>query len=387
MTDEITAELSRFRSLCVISRNSAFTYRGKAVDVRQVGRKLGVRYVLEGSVRRAGEWIRVTAQLIDAITDTHLWAEKYDRVLEDIFAVQEAVVQGIVGAIAPSINAQERAHAQRRRPENLTAYEMALRVYNRAEQATRRSDFTGWDVALAEARQVLLHDPRSALALLLIAWLQVAHLYMFMRDDPTSQARWNEGMEAAGRLVELNPSDATGFAFLGFLLSVAGRGSEALLNAQRAYELNPNDVTSLLVLVQVELTEGLGQAALEHAGLAARLSPRDPFNDAWANAIRAGASFLLRDHARGVDFARLAVAVAPAWSNTHMVLVLTSVGAGDLLTARSALESARRLAPLWVERRLAGDSPYRSADAIRRTALAIRIAAGLEDPSAADALR
>jgi adenylate cyclase len=121
ITEDIITELSRFHSLFVIARNSSFAYKGKSSDIRQVGRELGVRYVLEGSIRKSSNRIRVTGQLIDALTGNHIWAERYDRVLEDIFAVQEEVTQAIVAAIAPQIESTEQSKAARRRPDNLTA--------------------------------------------------------------------------------------------------------------------------------------------------------------------------------------------------------------------------------------------------------------------------
>ena len=138
ITEDVITELSRFHSLFVIARNSTFTYKGKAVDVRTVAKELGVRYVLEGSIRRAANRIRVTAQLIDALTGNHIWAEKYDRVLEDIFAVQEELTRSIVTAIAPQIQVAEQSKVRRRRPTNLSAYEIAVRAWAAWKTRARR---------------------------------------------------------------------------------------------------------------------------------------------------------------------------------------------------------------------------------------------------------
>src|SRR4029077_7966683 len=123
-------------------RNSSFSYKGKSPDIRQIGRELGVRYVLEGSIRKSLNRIRVTAQLIDTLTASHIWAERYDRVLEDIFAVQEEVTQAIVAAIAPEIESKEQSKAPRRRPDNLSAYEIALRATAHAFEAVAKADKT-----------------------------------------------------------------------------------------------------------------------------------------------------------------------------------------------------------------------------------------------------
>ena len=165
ITEDIITELSRFHSLFVIARNSSFSYKGKSPDVRQVGRELGVRYVLEGSIRKSSNRIRVTGQLIDTLTGNHIWAERYDRVLEDIFAVQEEVTRAIVAAIAPQIESTEQSKAARRRPDNLSAYEIALRAWAHAWRDTDKADRTLLDQSIREAREALAIDPNSVLAL------------------------------------------------------------------------------------------------------------------------------------------------------------------------------------------------------------------------------
>src|SRR5882672_3223782 len=159
ITEDIITELSRFHSLFVIARNSSFSYKGKSPpDIRQVGRELGVRYVLEGSIRKASNRIRVTGQLVDTLTGNHIWAERYDRVLEDIFAVQEEVAQAIVAAIAPQIASTEQSKANRRRPDNLSAYEIALRAWAHASEGQDKADRTFIDQAIREARDALSVD-------------------------------------------------------------------------------------------------------------------------------------------------------------------------------------------------------------------------------------
>jgi adenylate cyclase len=163
ISEEIITELSRFHSLFVISRNSSFSYKGKSPDLRQVGRELGVRYVLEGSIRKASNRIRVTGQLVDTLTGNHIWAERYDRVLEDIFAVQEEVTQAIVAAIAPQIASTEQSKANRRRPDNLSAYEIALRAWAHASEGQDKADRTLFDQSIGEAKEALAIDPSSVL--------------------------------------------------------------------------------------------------------------------------------------------------------------------------------------------------------------------------------
>ena len=153
ITEDIITELSRFHALFVIARNSSFTYKGKAIDVRMVAKELGVRYVLEGSIRRSGNRIRVTAQLIDALTGNHIWAEKYDRVLEDIFDVQEEVTRAIVAAIAPHIETSEMERSRRARPGSLSAYEVAMRGWAAAQKARGEADRASCEIGRASCRE------------------------------------------------------------------------------------------------------------------------------------------------------------------------------------------------------------------------------------------
>jgi adenylate cyclase len=386
ITEDITTELSRFHSLFVIARNSSFTYKGRSADVRTIGKELGVRYVLEGSIRTVGNRIRVTAQLIDATSASHLWAEKYDRQLEDVFAVQEEVTQSIVAAIAPRVDAEERARVSRRRPESLGAYDLALRASADGEEAYRKSDFDLWERSLAAARRALELDARSLLALQAIAAGQARFLFMYMGTGSEAQARWQEGAAAATQLIELDPAGSVGYAWMAMLLSLAGRGSEALSNARRAHELNLNDLLALTVLGYVDLMDGRPAHALEHLQQAVRLSPRDPYHYI-TNSMRAAACFFLRRHEEGVGYALLAVGAAPNWPPAHLNYLLVAVGAGDIAGASAAFEAARRLAPQYIEHRLKGTSAYNRPEDAERVRLAFRIAAGLEDPTAAEALR
>jgi len=386
VTEDIITSLSRFQSLFVIARNSSFTYKSKSVDVRTIGRELGVCYVLEGSIRRADNRVRVTAQLIDAVNGAHIWAEKYDRVLEDIFAVQEEVTNGIVATIAPRIDAAEREHALHRRPDDLDAYDLALRASAEAEQAYLKTDPKLRDHALSLARRSLVLDPRSALALNVIAGCHGR--FLFMCGDETADARslWEEGVESAAKLIELESTSSAGYAWMGLLSVLGRRWNEALANARRGHELNRNDLVALGNLSFVELMTGGCEEALEHLQMQTRISPRDPFNYI-RNSMRAAACFMMRDHGSALEYALASVSEAPNWPIAHTSVAIAAVGLGDLDVARPALETARRLAPEYVAARLNGRHTYQRAEDGDRLVLAFRIAAGLEDPSTAEMLR
>jgi TolB-like protein len=387
IAEDIITELARFHTLFVIARNSSFSFKGKTVDVRAVGEELGVRYVLEGSVRSSERRIRVSAQLVDATTRGQLWAERYDRLLEDVFAVQEEITRSIVAAIAPQVDAEEQARVRRLRPENLSAYDLALRARADAAEAYRKSDHDLWECALSGARKALERDPRSVIALEVVAMMQGRYLFMFMGDGSQAQARWEEAMSAATRLVELDPSGCSGHTWMAMLLSLANRGSEAFSCARRAHELNSNDVLALITLAYVDLMDGRAVQALERAEQATRLSPRDP-QHYITDSMRAAACFFLRRHQEGLRYALLSVGAAPNWPVAHINYLMCAVGAGELAGARAAFATARRLAPQYIEHRLnSGTSAYNRPEDALRVRTALRIAAGLEDPNAAALLR
>ena len=387
VTEDIITELSRYRSLFVIARNSSFAYKGRSPDIRRVGTELGVRYVLEGSIRRSGDRIRVTAQLIDALGGAHLWAERYDRKLEDVFELQDELTRGIAGAIAPHIVAAEADMARRLRPGSLRSYDLALRAWGKALDAMLTSNTALWEESLAEARQVIALDPRNTIALQIVAMMQSTYLFLAYGDMSDAKARLQEGFAAAAKVVEIDPSDSLGHARLAMLLSLAGRDPEALTSARRAYDLNPGDAVVLLLRSYVEITAGNTQEGLECAQRAIRLSPRDP-SIYWAHCCCASAYFLLRDHARGLDHALQAVAAGPNAILPHVNHCLLAVGVGDIEAARAALSVVRRLSPTFADRLATNRHKYyhREEDS-QRLALAFRIASGLEDPGAAAALR
>jgi adenylate cyclase len=387
ITEDIITELSRFHSLFVIARNSSFSYKGQSPDVRRVGKELGVRYVLEGSIRKSAQRIRVTGQLIDALTGNHLWAEKYDRVLEDIFELQEELTRSIVMAIAPRIDDAERDKVQRRRPENLGAYELGVSALAKTWAGYLNADVELRKAALAEAEAALAIDPRSSLALQVVAWAQLLHV--FLGTAPDVAAAWQAGIAAVNRAIEIDRGDSAAYAAKACLLCFAAdkqRATEDLPNARRAYELNPNNPWSVTALALSEMCTGFVDEAIVHVHEGMRLNPRDPLR--FNSHLQLSMCHLLAgDYNRGVEFARLGIADAPGVPQLHGHLAMNLVGLGDIGAAKGACAEARRLAPAWVERCLAGRIVYRKPEHLRRATTFLRIAAGLEDPSAAEALR
>ena len=201
MTEEIITALTRFKSLFVIARNSSFNYRDRSVGIKQIAQDLGVRYVLEGSVRKAGDRVRITGQLIHAKTGTHIWAERFERKLADIFELQDEISESIVGAVAPEILDAEVRHARSKRPDNLVAYDCVLRAYQHLWILTLDDN----DKALDFLRQAIRLDPDYALAYAYASWADLFRVQLL--QGASLRPLLTEALSFAQRAVELDPSD------------------------------------------------------------------------------------------------------------------------------------------------------------------------------------
>ncbi|MCZ6861412.1 MAG: adenylate/guanylate cyclase domain-containing protein [Alphaproteobacteria bacterium] len=271
MTEDIITGLSRFRSLFVTARNSSFAYKGRSLDVREVARDLGVRYVLEGSVRRGGERIRITGQLIDAETGHHLWAERYDRKLEDIFAVQDEVTEAIVAAIAPEIDDVERERSQHKPPESLEAWD----IYQQGLAAYHSSTEEGFGSAIEQFDSVNEIDPTFAPAYAMAAGARTRYVLHFEPDDRAEYL--NEAREKAYKAITLDPRDPMCLMYDGRVHSMLDHHDVAISKVKEAIALNPNDALSHFNLGIVLCSAGCAEEAIPHIDHAMRLSPRDIF--------------------------------------------------------------------------------------------------------------
>jgi adenylate cyclase len=388
VTEDIITELSRFHSLFVIARNSSFSYKGKSPDIRQVGRELGVRYVLEGSIRKSSNRIRVTGQLVDTLSGNHIWAERYDRVLEDVFAVQEEVTQGIVAAITPQIESTEQFKAARRRPENLSAYEIAVRAWAHALEAQDKTDPALFNQSIREAREALAIDQNSVRALHVLTWAHGNTLLLHIaadREHALEEAAW-----ANTRAIELDGMDAYGYAFRG--LSVLNlvqwdRYPEAIANARRAHEMNPNDTWVLRILAALEGNYGEYERAIERLHQIMRLSPRDPRSHITYTVL-ATSCFGAKQYADGIDWVSRALNDRPRMVQANAYLAVCLVGIGEIDKAKATFQSLQKVASAeWMEGRLEGNWGYCRPEDRNRATKFLRIAAGIEDPVAADTLR
>jgi adenylate cyclase len=271
MTEEIITGLSRFRSLFVIARNSTFAYKGKSPDVREVARDLGVRYVLEGSVRRGGERIRITGQLIDAETGSHLWAERYDRELEDIFAVQDEVTEAIVAAITPQIGDVERNRAQRKPPDSLDAWGLYQRGLTAYYATTKES----LESAIKQFDRVNEIDPTFAPAFAMAADALARYVVHFIPDNRSELL--NQAREKAYKAITLDPRDPMCLWTDGRVHSMLGHHDIAISKVEEAVALNPSSAMAHHALGFVLGRAGRPEDAIPHIDHAMRLSPRDVF--------------------------------------------------------------------------------------------------------------
>lgn len=271
ITEDIITELSRFRSLFVIARNSTFALKGQPVDVREIGRKLGVRYVVEGSVRRAGNRLRVTAQLIEAASGNHLWAERYDRDLADVFEVQDEVTRQIVVNIAPRLLSADQQSTQRRAPENMRAYEHYVRA--KALVDTPR-DLADLERARAHCDRAIAIDPDYARAHAYRAFTYTIGIPFAEPSDPTES--WRMALDSAERAVALDDLDNVCHWALAEAAFWAGQPERARRHMRRAVALNPNDADVLAVAGYIEAALGDPDTALRNMAMARERNPTKP---------------------------------------------------------------------------------------------------------------
>ncbi len=271
VVEDIITGLSRIRWLFVIARNSSFVYKGKAVDVKQVGRELGVRYVLEGGVRKAGSRIRITAQLVEAETGAHLWAEHYDRLLDDIFAVQDEITMSVIGAIEPSLRKAEIERIKRKRPDSLDAYDLVLRALPFLYSAMPG----GVATAIPLLEKALELEPDYARAQADLAWC--LH-HRFSRGEHREEDR-TAAIRHAHAAVAGGGDDATTLAVAAFVISLDEHDNATALNLfDRALALSNSNIFALGCSAVTLAWMGKTELAIERAQRALRLSPFDPLN-------------------------------------------------------------------------------------------------------------
>jgi len=285
ITEDIITELSRFRSLFVIARNSSFAFKGSAVDIRKVGRELGVRHVVEGSVRRSGNRVRVTAQLIDAATGNHLWAERYDRELADIFDVQDEVSRRIVTNIAPRLQFEEQLSARRRAPEDMRAYDHYLRAKLLVDTP---HDFADLARAREHCERAIEIDPRYARAYAYKSFSYRVGVVLMEVDDPEE---WRKiALANAEQAVSLDDLDNVCHWALAEATFQVGQFDRARRHMRKALSINPNDADALIIAAYIETALGDAETGLKNMAMALE---RNPTNPPWYHWLRGGTLSIL----------------------------------------------------------------------------------------------
>lgn len=346
ITEDIITALSHVRWLFVIARNSSFVYKGRAVDVKLVARELGVRYLLEGSVRKIGNRVRITAQLVDAQSGAHHWAERYDRDLADIFALQDEITRSVAAAIEPRLLAAEGIRTQSRPPADLDAWDMVARAMSRFWR------LTGADVeaAIALLKDAVARHPdygpaHSMLAFCLVLTGHFGYLPLF--DVPKL------AVDLARRAVELDDGDPWAYLALGYVAFVARQTDDAAAQYRRAVELNPNFAAAHGYWGYTLAFDGRSEEAIERMSLAMRMSPHDRQNAIYMGGM-AVSHYAAGRFEEAIEWARKAVQQGPSVTAPHRILCASLAQAGRLDDARAVLARVREMQPYisvsWIER-------------------------------------
>jgi TolB-like protein/predicted Zn-dependent protease len=339
MVEEIITALSRMRWLFVIARNSSFIYRGRAMDVKQIGRELGVRYVLEGSVRKGGSQLRISGKLIDCATSAHLWADRFDGGLEDVFDLQDRVATSVVGAIAPKLEQAEIERAKRKPTESLDAYDHYLRGVACVHQWTKAAS----DEALRHFHRAIDLDPGYASAYGMAARCYSARKVSGWVDDLDREVA--ESARLARHVMKHGKDDPVALYTAGMALAyVVGDLEDGGAMIEQALALDPNAAWGWLFAGWTKVWLGEPEAALERIARAMRLSPQDPqfFNMRTASAW---AHLLAGRHDEALSWAQSALREQPDYINALYVLAAGGALAGRIEEARAAVAQLQRFDP------------------------------------------
>ena len=366
VVEDITMALSLFRWLFVIARNSSFTYKGRPVDIKQVGRDLGVRYVLEGSVRKAGNRIRIAGQLIDAETGAHLWADRFDGALEDIFDLQDQVTSSVVGAIAPMLQREEIKRARRKPTANLDAYDYYLRGLARVRRWTKDAN----SEALQLFCKAIELDPGLACAYGMAAWCYAPRkARRWMIDDVQESA---EATRLARKAVHLGADDPVALCMGAYVLAfVAHEFDDAVAFVDRGLAVNPNSAQAWNLSAWVRVWRGEPDLAIDHAARAMRLNPLDPYMSNTHGAV-AYAHFLAGRYDMASSCAEKAMRGNPDFLLAIYIFVASNALAGRLETAQKGMARARECNPDLSTSNLGDLAPFRRAEDLALFAKGLR---------------
>jgi TolB-like protein len=369
ISEDIITALSKLRWLFVIARNSSFTYKGKSVHMKQVAEELGVRYLLEGSVRKSGDRVRITAQLNDVATGSHIWAERYDRDLADVFAVQDQITEAIVAAIEPQIYAAENFRARSKPPNSLDAWDLVMRALWHYWRVTRQDNV----VAQALLEKAIAIDPNYGQALSVLATSHMSGVHLGWADLGSAAPIAERAALAA---VEADSEDSWAHNALGSVYFSTRRLEDSLAEFELALQLNPNFSLAQGYYGLALSYCGRWQKAHEAAQRAIRLSPRDP-SSAIYYGIAAYAQFVGRNYQQAIALAREAIRQRGDFTGAYRVLTVAAAMSGQAEVAAAALQELRRAQPNISLAWIANQLPWK-LDADREHYLEAFRRAGLE---------
>jgi TolB-like protein/Tfp pilus assembly protein PilF len=367
ISEDIITALARLRWFFVIARNSSFAYRARSVPLRQIGEELGVAYLLEGSVRKSGDRVRITAQLNDIATGNQVWAERYDRQLADVFAVQDEITEAIVAAIEPQVFAAENFRAQRKLPESLDAWDLVMRALSHFWRMTAEDNRAAQELL----EQAVAIDPNYAQALAVLAVSRIFGAHMGWEQTATATPVASRAALAA---VQADSDDPWAYLALAFVYPHLGRLEDALAAFESALRLNPSFSLAHGCHGLVLSWLGRAQEGADAARRALQLSPRDPFS-AISIAVVAYAEFVAGNYAESMRLSRMAIHLRNDFVGGHRVLTAAAAMAGEADVARAALEELRRVQPnislAWIATQLPfrGEQRERFLEAMRRAGL------------------
>jgi TolB-like protein/Tfp pilus assembly protein PilF len=337
ISEDIITALSKLRWFLVIARNSSFIYKGKGVHLKQVAEELGVRYLVEGSVRKGGERVRITAQLSDAATGRQIWAERYDRELADVFAVQDEITEAIVAALEPQLYAAENFHAQRKPPDSMDAWDLVMRALSHYWRVTRQDNV----VAQALLEKAIAIDPNygQALGVLATSYMFTAHMGWADRSKAAAIAE-----RAALAAIRADSEDPWAHHAMGSVHLLSRRFDDSLTEFELALRLNPNFALAQGYYGLSLSYNGRWQEADEAARRALRLSPHDPYSAIYLG-VAAYAQFLGRNYEEAMRLAREAIRQRGDFVGAHRVLTAATSLASHADLASAALKDLQRAQP------------------------------------------
>jgi TolB-like protein len=337
ISEDLITALSKLRWFFVIARNSSFIYKGRAVNIRNVAEELGVSYVIEGSVRKVGDHVRITAQLIDVATGSHIWAERYDRGLADVFRVQDEITEAIVAAIEPQLYAAEDFHARRKTPESMDAWSLVMRALSHHWRLTREDNL----VAQVLLEKAIAIDPNYGQALGVLATSHTLSAYMGWADMATTIPIAERAALAA---IRADSEDSWAHYALGCAYLLTRRFEDSLAEFEWALGLNPNFSPAQGICGLPLAFCGEWEMAVEAASRALRMSPRDPYSALYYS-VAAYAQFVGHNYDEAMRLARAAVRLRGDYVGGHRLLTVASAMAGQEDVAAAALVEARRVQP------------------------------------------